>query len=142
MKNKGNKKQVDRRSFLRHTLVGSLGAPLLFMVPGGFTNANTSQLVYPENSQKRPLSIDGKPFRGMFPIMQTPYHEDGEIDLEVIRKEVNFIVASGAKGMAWPQLASEFYVLSDEERMTVAEVIVSEADGRLPVIIGVQSNSY
>jgi 4-hydroxy-tetrahydrodipicolinate synthase len=78
----------------------------------------------------------------MFPIMQTPFHENGEIDLDVLRKEVNFIIAAGAHGMAWPQLASEFYVLSDKERLTAAEVIVSEADGRLPVIIGVQSTNY
>jgi 4-hydroxy-tetrahydrodipicolinate synthase len=78
----------------------------------------------------------------MFPIMPTPFLEDGEIDLDSVRKEVNFIISAGAQGMAWPQLASEFYVLSDDERRATAEVIVSEAGGRLPVIIGVQSTNY
>jgi len=127
--------KLDRRTFLRHSLIGSLGAPILFA--GSWNQA-------PYNTSRKVLRTEAvvQPFRGMFPIMQTPFHEDGEIDLEVLRKEVNFIIAAGAQGMAWPQLASEFYVLSDEERLAAAEVIVSEADGRLPVIIGVQSTNY
>jgi dihydrodipicolinate synthase/N-acetylneuraminate lyase len=127
--------QLDRRTFLRHSLVGGLGATLLFTGPWSHAQFNTSRVILPNKA-------GNQPFRGMFPIMQTPFHEDGEIDLEALRKEINFIIAAGAHGMAWPQLGSEFYVLSDEERIAAAEVIVSEADGRLPVIIGVQSTNY
>ncbi|NND08311.1 MAG: dihydrodipicolinate synthase family protein [Saprospiraceae bacterium] len=120
--------KTNRRSFISTAIIGSIGAPLFAM---------------DTYSKKAPrTTIAGEPFRGIFPIMQTPFREDGEIDLEVLRKEVNFIIAAGAHGMAWPQLASEFYVLSDEERLATAEVIVSEANGRLPVIIGVQSTNY
>lgn len=122
---------MDRRSFVRHSLLGGMGTSLLFLGPWStaqnFTLANTA---------------DPPAFKGIFPIMQTPFREDGEIDLEVLRKEVNFIIAAGAHGMAWPQLASEFYVLSDDERRAAAEVIVKEAAERLPVIIGVQSTNY
>ena len=120
--------KTNRRSFISTTILGSLAAPLFALDPGTQRVSRTSKT--------------GKPFRGIFPIMQTPFREDGDIDLEVLRKEVNFIIAAGAHGMAWPQLASEFYVLSDEERLATAEVIVSEANGRLPVIIGVQSTNY
>ena len=126
---------LDRRSFLRNSLLGGLGVPLI--LNSSWSNADVKSV------QGNLTTRDGGgTFRGMFPIMQTPFHENGEIDLEVLRKEVNFIIESGAHGMAWPQLASEFYVLSDEERIATAEVIVSEAGGRLPVIIGVQSTSY
>ncbi len=128
-------RKLDRRTFLRHSFIASLSAPLLFT--GTWSDANVKQ-----SRILLPTTADGQSFRGMFPIMQTPFHEDGEIDLDVLRKEVNFIVAAGAHGMAWPQLASEFYVLSDEERLATAEVIVSETDGRLPVIIGVQSTNH
>ncbi|MDH3651619.1 MAG: dihydrodipicolinate synthase family protein, partial [Saprospiraceae bacterium] len=120
--------KTNRRSFISTAITGSLGAPLFAMDPW--------------TQKVSPTTNTGQPFRGIFPIMQTPFREDGEIDLEVLRKEVNFIIAAGAHGMAWPQLASEFYVLSDEERLATAEVIVSEAAGRLPVIIGVQSTNY
>ena len=120
--------KTNRRSFISTTIFGSFAAPLFAMDLG-------SQLA------SRIIKKDD-PFRGIFPIMQTPFREDGEIDLEVLRKEVNFIIAAGAHGMAWPQLASEFYVLSDEERLATAEAIVSEVNGRLPVIIGVQSTNY
>ena len=125
----------DRRSFLRSSLLGGLGIPLIFMDTGSVAATDYSRI-------DGPAPAGGQLFRGMFPIMPTPFHESGEIDLDSLRKEVNFIIAAGAHGMAWPQLASEFYVMSDDERRATAEVIVSEAGGRLPVIIGVQSTNY
>jgi len=148
MKKKPGTRKLDRRSFLRNSVAGGLGAPLLFMGTGSYVNARTSQNVLSGSEGIRPVPAGSNPgsadkkFRGMFPIMQTPFTEDDEIDHDVLRKEVNFIIAAEAGGMAWPQLGSEFYVLSDKERMTAAEVIVSEAGGRLPVIIGVQSTNY
>ncbi len=129
------KKNLNRRKFLRNSLIGGMSAPLLFMDPWNISIPGASAKVPPK-------SREGKPFRGMFPIMQTPYLDNGDIDHDILRDEVNFIIKAGGHGMAWPQLASEFYVLSDKERMEAAEVIVSEADGRLPVIIGVQSSNY
>jgi dihydrodipicolinate synthase/N-acetylneuraminate lyase len=127
--------KVDRRSFLKSSLLAGLSAHFIFTGTWSPAAVDSSRNV-------GPAPAGGKLFRGMFPIMPTPFHEDGGIDLESLRKEVNFIVAAGAQGMAWPQLASEFYVLSDDERRATAEVIVSEAGGRLPVIIGVQSTNY
>ena len=135
MKATQSNRPLNRRVFLRSALLGSLGAP--FILSGTWSQAAV-------NAKGKTVAAPrgGQPFRGMFPIMPTPFLENGEIDLDSIRKEVNFIIASVAKGMAWPQLASEFYVMSDDERRATAEVIVSEAGGRLPVVIGVQSTNY
>ena len=136
MKKEQNNGKLDRRSFVRHSIIGGLGTSLLFLGSSKAANFSAVRSVSPASK------ADHQPFKGIFPIMQTPFREDGEIDLEVLRKEVNFIIAAGAHGMAWPQLASEFYVLSDDERLAASEVIVKEAAGRLPVIIGVQSTNY
>jgi dihydrodipicolinate synthase/N-acetylneuraminate lyase len=83
-----------------------------------------------------------EPFRGIFPILQTPFREDDTIDVAGLRREVEFVIEAGGHGMCWPQAGSEFELLTDEERFQVAELLVREVRGRVPVIIGVQSTNY
>ncbi len=78
-------------------------------------------------------------FRGYFPILQTPFDNRNRIDLDIIEREVEFCVRAGADGVVWPQLLSEFYELTEEERIETAEVILRKAKGRVPAIIGVQA---
>jgi dihydrodipicolinate synthase/N-acetylneuraminate lyase len=83
-----------------------------------------------------------EPFRGIFPILQTPFREDDTIDVACLRREVEFVIEAGGHGMCWPQAGSEFALLTDEERFQVAELLVREVRGRVPVIVGVQSTNY
>jgi 4-hydroxy-tetrahydrodipicolinate synthase len=121
---------MKRRDFLKQSILGSIGASTIF--PGLLNNLSAAPNYYSKH----------EPFEGIFPIMQTPYRDDESIDAEAMKKQVNFVIAAGGGGMVWPQLASEFYVLSEEERLETAELIVKEARGRCPVIIGVQSTNY
>lgn len=80
-------------------------------------------------------------FRGIFPIVQTPFHDDGSLDPETLAKEVVFLVRCGVQGMAWPQLASEFWSLTEAERKLGAETILAAGKGRGPkLVIGVQAD--
>ncbi len=82
----------------------------------------------------------GDEFRGVFPIMQTPYLDSGEVDFGTLAKETVFLDKAGVHGMVWPQLASEYARLSFEERIEGAETIVRAARGLRPkVVIGVQA---
>jgi dihydrodipicolinate synthase/N-acetylneuraminate lyase len=80
-------------------------------------------------------------WRGIFTIPSTPFTDTGALDLESLRREVDFCVAAGAHGLVAPVNASEFWTLSDQERRTVAETIITGAGGRLPVVIGVAGGS-
>lgn len=80
-----------------------------------------------------------KPFRGIFVILQTAFRLDDQIDEEDLEREVNFCVRAGAHGLVWPQGFGEFYVLSEEERVRGAEIILRAARGRSAVVIGVQA---
>jgi dihydrodipicolinate synthase/N-acetylneuraminate lyase len=80
-----------------------------------------------------------KGFHGIFAILQTPFTSSGLIDDEDLAHEANFCVRCGAHGLVWPQLAAEFYLLSDEERMHGAEILIRTVAGRRPVVIGVQA---
>lgn len=77
-------------------------------------------------------------FRGVFTIPSTPFDEQFEVDWEGLRRIVDFCVECGAHGIVWPVNASGFAVLSDEERLKGAKVVVEQVAGRVPVVIGTQ----
>jgi 4-hydroxy-tetrahydrodipicolinate synthase len=79
-----------------------------------------------------------KTLYGTVPIIPTPFHEDETIDEDSLRSLIDFAVASGIKAVCLPAYASEFYKLTDEERLLVVRIAVQHADGRLQVVA--QSN--
>jgi dihydrodipicolinate synthase/N-acetylneuraminate lyase len=80
-------------------------------------------------------------WRGIFSIAVTPFHDDGRLDEAGLASVTEFIAEAGAHGLVWPVLASEFYTLSDSERMRGARIVIEAAAGRLPVVIGCGGNS-
>jgi 4-hydroxy-tetrahydrodipicolinate synthase len=81
-----------------------------------------------------------KPLRGIFPIMHTPFTAAGNVDFEDLVKEAHFLDKTGAHGMVWPQLASEWSSLRPEERFTGAEKLAKAAAGLRPaLVLGVQA---
>jgi dihydrodipicolinate synthase/N-acetylneuraminate lyase len=80
-------------------------------------------------------------FRGVFAIPPTPFDDAGNVDESSLRRCVDFCVAAGAHGIVAPVNASESIALTDAERLRVAEVIVEQAAGRRPVVIGVSGVS-
>ena len=75
-----------------------------------------------------------QPWRGIFPIVATPYTDDYQLDEESLRREVNWLIDLGVHGLVGPAFASEFMVLADDERRRWIEIVIGEADGRVPVI--------
>lgn len=71
---------------------------------------------------------------GIVPIVPTPFHPDGSVDDESLRRVVEYCVREGASAVCLPAYASEFYKLSEAERLEVVRVAVDQARGRLPVI--------
>jgi dihydrodipicolinate synthase/N-acetylneuraminate lyase len=54
-------------------------------------------------------------FRGVIPILQTPFFEDGSLDLESLDREVDFLRSLGLDTAAYPGFVSEWWKLSDTE---------------------------
>jgi dihydrodipicolinate synthase/N-acetylneuraminate lyase len=78
-----------------------------------------------------------KGWEGIFVIMQTPFHENLEIDEESLRHETDFLCRCGAHGLVWPAGAGETNSIWHQERLRFSETIVKEARGRTTVLIGV-----
>lgn len=71
--------------------------------------------------------------------------EDLEVDLPAIRRHVRFLIDGGIDGRTGVLLAGgaagDFSTMSFEERVRVAEAVVQEAGGRVPVVMGAQTTS-
>jgi dihydrodipicolinate synthase/N-acetylneuraminate lyase len=73
----------------------------------------------------------------VFPVLCTPFREDGSVDVEAQRAVVRFALACGAHGLVCFGLGAEVNRLTPEERRQLTDAIVDEAAGRAPVLIGV-----
>ncbi len=80
-----------------------------------------------------------EPYQGVFIIMQTPFLDSLEIDGDSLRREVDFLVRCGVQDMVWPAGAGETSTLSHDERVRYSQVVVGQARGRTPVVIGVHA---
>ncbi|MCC6442635.1 MAG: dihydrodipicolinate synthase family protein [Armatimonadetes bacterium] len=75
-------------------------------------------------------------WRGVFPIVVTPFTEGLEMDEAGLRRVAAFCIEAGAKGLVGPAIAGEFFTLSDDERRRWLEIVIHEAGGQVPVIAG------
>jgi dihydrodipicolinate synthase/N-acetylneuraminate lyase len=70
---------------------------------------------------------------GIVPIIPTPFTADEQVDWPSLRRLVEFACGTNACAMCLPGYASEFYKLSDGERLRVVAEAVQQSAGRLPV---------
>lgn len=80
-------------------------------------------------------------FRGSLPALVTPFTPDGELDLPVLEKLVEWHVEQGSHGLVPVGTTGESPTLSHEEHRLIIEEVVRMAAGRIPVIAGAGSNS-
>jgi len=79
-------------------------------------------------------------FKGSFVALVTPF-KDGELDLDTLKKLVDWHIAEGTHGLVPVGTTGESPTLSHVEHETVIEVVVAHAAGRVPVIAGAGSNN-
>ncbi len=71
---------------------------------------------------------------GVWPVMLTPFHEDGAIDWDALDELTQWYVRVGVAGLFSVAQSSEMYALRDEERLAVAGRVVQVSGGRVPVV--------
>ena len=71
---------------------------------------------------------------GLIPVLATPFHPSGELDLESLHRLVDFQVSSGVDGLAVFGFASEGFALTSAERAQILDVVTRSG---LPVVAGV-----
>lgn len=76
-----------------------------------------------------------RPYKGVFPVVPTPFNAEGGLDLESQKRCVDFMIDAGSTGLCILANFSEQFVLSDAERETLTRTILEHVAGRVPVIV-------
>ena len=75
-------------------------------------------------------------FRGTYTVMITPFDDAGALDLDALRRFVDWQITEGIHGLVALGSTGEFLSLSDAEHEAVAAATIAAAGGRVPVLIG------
>ncbi len=82
-------------------------------------------------------NFKGTTFKGTYTVLITPFKENNAaVDESALRTLVEWQIAQGIHGLIPLGSTGEFLSLSDEERLVVASIVVDQAKGRVPVLIG------
>lgn len=75
-------------------------------------------------------------FRGSYTVCVTPFDAEGRVDLDGLRRYVDWQIAEGVHGLIPLGSTGEFLSLTRDERAAVAETVITQTAGRVPVLIG------
>jgi 4-hydroxy-tetrahydrodipicolinate synthase len=73
--------------------------------------------------------------RGVFPVMPTVFDDRGELDLDGQRRAADFMIDAGSEGLCILANFSEQFVLADDERERIMDLVLNHVAGRVPVIV-------
>ncbi len=84
----------------------------------------------------RDTSLDGIHF-----MLPTPFHPDATVNTAPFQRLVDCAVNAGCTGVVTLGVMGEAHRLSDTERRDVMDAVISAADGRLKIVVGISSQS-
>jgi len=74
--------------------------------------------------------------KGIIPAMVTPLDDKDQVNEPVLQGLVGYLLDAGVHGLFAIGSQGEFYALTIEEKKRIAELVVRETSGRVPVYIG------
>ena len=86
--------------------------------------------------------IDPQDIYGIIPPLVTPFKADGSIDEPLLRADVRYLIdVARVHGLTIGGSTGEGHTLTAEETRHIVAIAVEEADGRVPVIAGIITDS-
>ena len=79
--------------------------------------------------------------RGMGVALITPFKEDGAVDYEALLRLVDYQLQNGTDFLCVLGTTAETPTLSKEEKEKVKRTVIDRVNGRIPILLGVGSNS-
>ena len=79
--------------------------------------------------------------KGMGVALITPFKEDGSVDYDALLRLVDYQLENGTDFLCVLGTTAETPTLTKEEKEKVKRTIIDRVDGRLPILLGVGSNS-
>ena len=110
---------MNRRQFLA---LGAAGAALAGCTATRQSRTTTAVAKAPGGGDPR--------MRGPFPIMSTPYHEDGSVDYAALAREAQWVDDCGCPGVIWCQSNDAVDLLTFEEKVKGYEACAKAMQGK------------
>jgi len=83
--------------------------------------------------------FDPNNINGVIPAMITSFNKDESINKEGIRKTINYLISEKVNGLYITGSTGETFLMSQDEKKQVIEIIVEEVNRRVPVIAHIGS---
>jgi 1-pyrroline-4-hydroxy-2-carboxylate deaminase len=80
-------------------------------------------------------------WKGVFPALNTYFTKDEELDLSILKKNIEAQVNSGVNGLILAGSLGEASVLTSDEKEKLVRFCVGELNGQLPVILNIAEGS-
>jgi len=80
-------------------------------------------------------------FKGTFTVLITPMTINQDIDIQGLKKNIDWQISNGIPGICVTGSTGEFASLSREERLEIAETAVRHVNGRVPCLVGTAAES-
>jgi dihydrodipicolinate synthase/N-acetylneuraminate lyase len=80
-------------------------------------------------------------WRGVFPAITTPFTADLALDLDLLRRQVRWLVDAGCRGIVPLGSLGEGATLSRDEKLAVVDACREATAGRVPVVAGIAALS-
>ena len=74
-------------------------------------------------------------YSGIWPVAPTPFHDDGTVDIEGMKRVLDCLIDQGADGICILANFSEQFLISDAEREMLARTSIEHVAGRIPIIV-------
>ena len=73
--------------------------------------------------------------KGNIPALVTPFKKNEEIDENALREMVDYVIEGGAHAIFASGTVGAFYLMYPEERKRVGEIVIDQANDRVPVYL-------
>ena len=77
------------------------------------------------------------PFAGVWPVAPTPFTDNGDLDIESMKRVLDCMIDQGVDGICILANFSEQFLLTDDERSELTILCLEHVAGRVPVIVTV-----
>ena len=74
-------------------------------------------------------------YTGIWPVAPTPFHPDGSVDMEGMRRVLDCMIDQGVDGICILANFSEQFLITDQEREHLTCLCLTHIAGRVPVIV-------
>lgn len=81
------------------------------------------------------MNRDDVQWQGYFAALPTPFTKEGALDIAALQATTKLFIEQGAHGLLVNGSTGEWTAQTIDERRQVAEAVIAEADGRIPVLV-------